>query len=231
LNDRTTVDILLQLISKPGINMGRSATDKPVFSRKSAKLRREELIAAGIACLGKGGMSGFTIDQICRQAGASRGLINHHFNTKDELLTCIYADMTEHLVQDYADSDAESMLAGIIETSFDDHSFNRSNLRAWLAIWGQVSSNPALTELHKERYQRYKESIKFALSRVATSRALHFDVDSVARQLIALIDGLWLEYCLHSNSFALDAARSDCYRFLAAYGVLIDAAITPARKD
>ena len=195
---------------------------KQSISRKSAKLRREELIAAGIACLGRGGMAGFTIDQICKQAGISRGLINHHFNTKDELLICIYADMTDHLVQNYESTDASGMLAGIIETSFDANSFNRSNLRAWLAIWGQVSSNPALTELHKLRYDRYKESIKTALSRTTSDAPLQFDVDSVARQLIAMIDGLWLEYCLHSDSFSLSAARNDCYQFLAAYGVAIE---------
>jgi hypothetical protein len=44
----------------------------------------------------------------------------------------------------------------------------------------------------------------------------------VARQLIALIDGLWLEYCLHSDSFSLSAARTDCYQFLAAYGVTLE---------
>jgi AcrR family transcriptional regulator len=175
-------------------------------------------------------MSGFTIDQICREAGISRGLVNHHFNTKDELLTCIYADMTAHLVQNYAD-DAEGMLVGIIEISFDKHSFNRSNLRAWLAIWGQVSSNPALTELHQQRYQRYRENIKLALSSIAAERSLQLDIDSVARQLIAVIDGLWLEYCLHSDSFTLDAARNDCYRLLAAHGVLTDVDLTIARED
>ena len=210
--------------------MARQTGGKQLFSRKPAKLRREELIAAGIACLGRGGMSAFTIDQICRQAGISRGLINHHFHTKDELLTCIYAEMTDHLVQDYADTDARRMLIEIIETSFDDGNFNRSNLRAWLAIWGQVSSHPGLTELHKQRYRRYRDSIKSALSKIAMAKSLRIDIDSVARQLIALIDGLWLEYCLHSDSFALAAARSDCYRFLAAYGVLLDESAKPARK-
>ena len=210
--------------------MARQTADKQVFSRKPAKLRREELIAAGIACLGRGGMSAFTIDQICRQAGISRGLINHHFHTKDELLTCIYAEMTDHLVHDYDDTDAQEMLVEIIETSFDDHSFDRSNLRAWLAIWGQVSSNPDLTRLHKQRYQRYQESIRSALSKIAAAGSLQLNIDSVARQLIALIDGLWLEYCLHSDSFALAAARKDCYRFLAAYGVLPGAAKKLAGK-
>lgn len=189
------------------------------FSRKSADERRRELIAAGIVCLGKGGMAAFTIDQICQQAGISRGLINHHFKTKDDLLSCIYADMTDHLIQDYGAESAHDLLAQIIETSFDETSFNRSNLRAWLAIWGQVPSSPALKQMHKQRYDRYHERIKTALRQSAAEAPGSYDIDSVARQLIALIDGLWLEYCLHSDGFSLAAARSDCYQFLAAYGI------------
>ena len=196
-------------------------TVKQAVRRKSASARREELIAAGIVCLGKGGMSGFTIDQICRQAGISRGLINHHFKTKDELLTCIYAHMTNHLLHDYDSDSALGLMRDIIENSFDEKSFNRSNLRAWLAIWGQVSSNDVLSELHKVRYDHYKEIIKSALEQVSSAMPLQFNVDSVARQLIAIIDGLWLEYCLHSDGFSLSAARNDCYQFLAAYGVVI----------
>jgi TetR/AcrR family transcriptional repressor of bet genes len=205
--------------------------EKPLVRRKSAVARREELIAAGIVCLGRGGMSGFTIDQICKQAGISRGLINHHFNTKDELLTSIYAFMTDHLVHEYHSDSGLAVLKKIIESSFDEISFNRSNLRAWLAIWGQVSSNSALHELHQVRYDRYKENIKSALEQVALSVPARFDVDSVARQLIAIIDGLWLEYCLHSDGFSLASARADCYRFLAAYGVVIDNTVHIAMED
>ncbi|HUV22411.1 MAG TPA: TetR family transcriptional regulator C-terminal domain-containing protein [Gammaproteobacteria bacterium] len=201
--------------------MAENSAVKQTFSRKSAFDRRADLIAAGIVCLGEGGMEGFTVDKICKQAGISRGLINHHFNTKDELLSCIYAHMTDHLVQEDDGGHATEFLARIIEVSFDEASFNRSNLRAWLSIWGQVSSNHTLNELHKQRYHRYRESIKSVLMRVSATTTLQADADSVARQLIALIDGLWLEYCLHSDSFSLAAARTDCYQFLAAYGVTL----------
>ena len=172
-------------------------------------------------------MSAFTIDQICKQAGVSRGLINHHFESKDDLLKCIYADMTDHLLLDYDCSDARQLLASIIETSFDEKSFNRSNLRAWLSIWGQVASNAALNELHRQRYGIYKARIRNALSDISSTQTDVFDVDSVARQLIALIDGLWLEYCLHSDGFSLGVAKMDCYRFLRAHGVNLEAADTP----
>ena len=166
-------------------------------------------------------MSAFTIDQICKQAGVSRGLINHHFKTKVDLLICIYADMTDHLVQDFNSDDPRQQLAEIIETSFDQQSFNPSNLRAWLSIWGEVATNEVLNSLHQSRYRKYKARIAQALKSIAKVDKTELEANSVARQLIALIDGLWLEYCLHSTDFSLAAARADCYRFLQSHGATI----------
>jgi len=189
------------------------------YQRKTAVQRQQDLIAAGIACLGKGGLSAFTIDQICSEAGVSRGLINHHFSSKDDLLVRIYADMTEHLVIGGDDADPRRQLARIVETSFDSQSFNKSNLRAWLSIWSEVANNPALSDLHQNRYQTYKRRIVRALDAIAGEDGIEIDSDRISRQMIALIDGLWLEYCLHSDSFSLTTAKTDCYAFLQRYDI------------
>ena len=191
------------------------------YHRKTARQRRSELIDAGIACLGRGGMSAFTIDQICRQAGVSRGLINHHFDSKEELLVSIYAQMTEYLGRDHAAAAPRQQIASLIDSSFDAASFKKSKLRAWLAIWWQVATHVELKSLHQQRYQKYRLQLVDALAVISTAEQLAIDADSVARQLIALIDGLWLAYCLHSDGFSLDDARADCYRFLQGIGIVI----------
>lgn len=189
------------------------------YRRKTADQRKQDLIDAGIACLGQGGISAFTVDRICREAKVSRGLINHHFKTKEDLLVSIYAEMTAHLVAPSGPRAAREQLHGIIDTSFDATSFNTSNLRAWLAIWAEVGNNDALNALHRQRYRSYTARISAALREVATERGLVVDVVGIARQMVALIDGLWLEYCLHSEGFSLDDAKRDCFDLLAAYGI------------
>jgi len=168
-------------------------------------------------------MIAFTVDQICRQAGVSRGLINHHFRTKEELLVSIYAHMTDYLLRDYSAESPQRQVAGFIEDSFDEDSFNKSNLRAWLAIWGQVATNDELKALHRGRYSQYRRQLAGALRRIADHENLDIDAAGIARQLIALIDGLWLEYCLHSNGFSLGEAKADCYHFLESNGISLGA--------
>ncbi len=184
------------------------------YCRKTPADRRHDLILAGIACLSKGGMSAFTIDKISKQANVSRGLINHHFRTKDELLVCIYADMTEYLVKKQPDTFPQQQLEMLIEENFDEKTLKKSYLRAWLAIWGEIATNPALRSLHERRYKKYKSRLTAAIRGIAKSRDVRINASDIARQLIALIDGLWLAYCLHADSFSLKVAKNNCYQFL-----------------
>ncbi len=184
------------------------------YLRKTSAQRRQDLIEAGIRCLGQGGMSAFTIDNISKQAGVSRGLINHHFKTKDELLLKIYSAMTAYLVRDEYTESPKQQIELLIENSFDELTFDKSNLRAWLAIWGQVATSPKLKSLHQNRYEIYKAKLITAINEIAQANKLNVDANSMARRLIALIDGLWLEYCLHSDGFSLQAAKMDCFQSL-----------------
>lgn len=191
------------------------------YRRKSVQQRRQELIDAGIACLGEGGMSAFTIDRICRKAGVSRGLINHHFKTKEDLLVKIYESMTAHLVDAAEDGEPLGVLHQVIDSNFDEAAFDAGNLRAWLTVWGEVATNSGLQALHRERYSIYKSRIEAALGALAAEQGIALDSDSIARQLIALIDGLWLEYCLHPGEFTLAMARNDCHHLLRGQGIPI----------
>ena len=192
------------------------------YRRMTAVERKRELIEAGIQCLGHGGISAFTIDNICREAQVSRGLINHHFKTKEDLLLQIYAAMTAHLVDEFPSDQADDVLQHVIDSNFDASTFRRSNLRAWLTVWGEIATNPELYALHEQRYQVYKSRIAAALHAVSQRGRLEIDAESLARQLIAMIDGLWLEYCLHSEDFTLEDARRDCYRLLSSRGIGFD---------
>ena len=48
------------------------------YKRLAPEARAAELVEAGLRVLAKGGITAFTIDNICKASGASRGLIGHH---------------------------------------------------------------------------------------------------------------------------------------------------------
>ena len=189
----------------------------PRFAREKPAVRRRLLIEAAIRCLGEGGMGAFTVDRICREAKVSRGLINHYFKSKDDLLVAAYEAMTDYLAAAPRNSLAEApaspcgQLIGLIEASFDPDIFERSKLKAWLTLWGEVTTNPALQALHRKRYHAYRGGLAAALSAVAEERGRQLDAQRLAVKLVALIDGLWLEWCFAPDLLSSDEARAACY--------------------
>lgn len=193
----------------------------PRYERKSPAARRRLLIDAAIRCLGRGGIPAFTVDQICREAGVSRGLINHYFDSKEDLLVCVYEAMTQYLFEvprtelARAGASPRAQLDAMLNVSFGEGETARSQLRAWLALWSEVATNPRLRVLHLERYRDFKQGLSRVLSSIAAEDGRDVDCDNLARLLIALIDGLWLEYCLDPGLVSLEDARADCHRLVA----------------
>ena len=192
----------------------------PKFTRKDPLVRKRQLIEAAIACLAEGGMSGFTVARICKKAGISRGLISHHFKGKDELLVQAYETMTAHLdaASTSRPADAEKAptqaLLEIIEANFSGASFDKTEMKAWLALWGETSGNPRLLAVHRRRYASYHRRLKTLITAIAQERGRQVDAGKLATMLIALIDGLWLEWCLDATRVTRKAAKAACTALL-----------------
>ncbi len=148
---------------------------QPKFARQSAEARREMLVEAGIACLAKDGILGFTIDRICAEAKVSRGLITHHFKSIDGLLAAVYETMYGKVLSVIEEpgvaTTPEARLVEIIDAMFSREFFNRESLNIWLALWGEIANNPALLKVHRKQYARYRAGIERALLDVANARA------------------------------------------------------------
>ena len=86
-------------------------------------------VEAGLTCLAKGGITAFTVDNICREAKASRGLIAHHFGSKDALLAAVYATMYDRLIAVMApvDASAPSVVALIEAVPYKIHTVLTDN--------------------------------------------------------------------------------------------------------
>jgi len=193
----------------------KQQTAAPKYRRYSSEQRGAMLIEAGLACLAKGGILGFTIDQICREAGVSRGLITHHFKSKDGLLAAVYATMYERTLQRIApESGEEPGIVDIIQAEFHPDVFTRENITIWLSLWGAIATNPVLRDEHRKQYGAYRKGIARALRRTAKARGRTVNAERLSVTIISLIDGLWLEHCIDPELMTAKDAMDTCYRML-----------------
>ncbi|WP_284164230.1 TetR family transcriptional regulator C-terminal domain-containing protein [Frigidibacter sp. SD6-1] len=184
----------------------------PKYTRLTGEERRAELVAAGLACMARGGIQDFTVDKICAEAGVSRGLITHHFGSMNGLLAAVYATM--YRAATTARDDGRPHLSALLDAFFAPEVFNRDALNIWLALWGQVSVNAELGAEHRRQYAGYLADVASAIAEMAAARGRSVDADGLARALICLVDGLGLQHCIDPPSMSAHRARMLCHALI-----------------
>ncbi len=180
---------------------------EPRFKRLNADDRAAELVQAGLAVLATGGITAFTIDNICKSAGVSRGLIGHHFGGKDGLLAACYAAAYAPLLQVLQGQEPPQSLTDLIEELFSDRQLRREGLNIWLALWGEIAVNARLRAEHRAHYRIYHSVLSAAIAR-HLNREIHLADRALATALIALLDGVWVEFCIAPEEMSRDQARA-----------------------
>lgn len=192
---------------------------EPKYRRYEAAARRDMLIEAGLACLADGGVSGFTVDRICAAAGgASRGLITHHFGSKQGLLRACYATAYDRMLGKTAQgAPGDGTLTEMIESLLSDDYTTHETLKAWLAMWGEVANDPDLMREHRRYYDHYVACVVQAIRNASGGRMLAISDVALATLFISVVDGLWLERCLDPDRLSRADVRQGCYDLLEAF--------------
>ena len=202
---------------------------KPRFERQLPEVRRRALIDATIECLKRYGHEGLSIRTTSAQAGVSVGLINHHFPNKDELIAAAYRHFNAELVGGMqaavarAPDTPQARMRAFLEASFSPPNLDAEVLAVWVVFWGMYRHSRLIQRVHNETYQAYVELVHGmleALVREARSKragktrpgafAAPLDMRLAAIGLTALLDGLWLEWCLEPGTFRPAEATAMC---------------------
>lgn len=213
--------------------MARAAA-KPRFARQPPEVRRQALIDATIECLKRYGHEGLSIRTISAQAGVSVGLINHHFPNKDELVAAAYRHINSELVLGMeaavarAGRSPQARMRAFLEAWFSAPSLDADALAVWVVFWGLYRHSRLIQRIHRETYQGYVSLLRGMLAellpqpRMARSRrarrggaAAPVDLHLAAIGLTALLDGLWLEWCLEPGTFRPAEAVELCEAWVA----------------
>lgn len=183
--------------------------------RETPEVRQQSIIEATMRCIARYSYSDTTIDRICAEAKVSRGLINHHFQSKDELMVQTYkrlaADLQEVSRAAAANaSGPEAKLDAIIRVCFASPVFAPKNVKVWLGFWSVVHSDPVIRKAHKELYAGYRQALKKLFDQIGEVRGVEVDSELAALTLTALIDGFWLELARDPSSFTAEDALRSC---------------------
>ena len=195
--------------------MSDGALPGPRFRRLGREVRAAMLVEAGMKVLADGGIRAFTVDNICKVSGASRGLVTHHFGSKDGLLAAVYAAAYRPLLEAIAPEGTEPPdLGELVDHLFSPANYTHETLNVWLAIWSEIATGGALRDEHRTLYARYRAVVAGAVAAQAARHGRTVNAEAMAITLIALVDGLWLELCLDPAGMTPEGAKAACLALL-----------------
>lgn len=209
----------------------RTTSSDPGRGYAKGRAKREEILQAAIVLFGEVGFHAASLRELASRVGMSHPGLLHHFPTKVALLEAVLdhrdtvdqADLEDDLARgtDYVDA-----LVRLVERN----ALRRHVVELFTALAAEATSpdHPA-HEFFVRRYEWAVARTGEQLARRARAGALRDGVDpqAAARQIVALMDGLQVQWLL-----SLDrprAERVDMAADLRAYLRLILAEEVPAR--
>jgi AcrR family transcriptional regulator len=178
------------------------------FRRQLPEERRLALIEATVASLKRDGHDGLSIRRISAEAGVSIGLINHYFPDKHALVAAAYRHFDAQLVAAFrravanAPAAPRKRLRAFFAAAFAPPNLDRDVLAAWTVFWSLYRHSPEIRQVHEETRGGYGELLRELLRDVAEAApARRMSGRLAGIGLTALLDGLWLEWCLDPDKF------------------------------
>jgi TetR/AcrR family transcriptional regulator, transcriptional repressor of bet genes len=194
-----------------------NASAEPKFRRAAPDARRDELIAATLACLSRFGHEGVSVRRISTEAGVSMGLITHHFRSIDALVAAAYKSLAERLLSRSREpalaisGEPLRSLHAFFSASFSPDALDPAIFRTWLVFWSLVPHSAELRTVRDLTASETRATLVILLRRLRRAPGVPaFKVGAAAIGLSALMDGLWVELSLTPTGFEPEQAIALC---------------------
>lgn len=185
--------------------------------------RRLQLIDATIKSISKKGLGSLTLADVAREAGLSQGIVNLHFNSKDNLLS----ETLRFLIEDYdaqfmqtlerSSPDAAGTLYALMELDLKPAICDRKKLAVWFAFWGEVKAVPTYQKICAAYNDKYDKIIRDLCEQIiGEGNYTDIDAKTVSDALSSMTDGSWLSCLINPKSFDRNAAMRSIELYLRA---------------
>jgi TetR/AcrR family transcriptional regulator, transcriptional repressor of bet genes len=183
--------------------------------KRSVKdMRRDELMEAAIMVIAKEGLHGTTLSQIAVEAGMSTALVNHYFDSKEDLLEATMRRLSgryrsEIMALMPADPTPAQRLRAIIEGSFQPDNLTLASRKAWVQFLVNAMSGGRIFHLFRLTGERVVSNIRYAVKQLVPPDQVDDTVDGIA----AMIDGFFWENATDCSAEDLKRARRICWNY------------------
>jgi TetR/AcrR family transcriptional repressor of bet genes len=202
---------------------------RPSARRLGEDARRQDFVDAALSCLAEHGYHGATVRRIAAAAGVAPGLLTHYYTGKEELIADAYEALAARLLDQSiaaagdAGGEPVARLRTFILACFAAPVLDPQILRVWINFWSLSFGDPRIRRIHAETYVRQRDTLSDLIGNAFAAAGRPAAPDEIRRLAVganAVLDGLWLEWCLDPSALAPEAAaRIACQVIGAATGL------------
>lgn len=169
--------------------------------------RKEQIVRATVECITRHGYHNFSMQDVAKTAGVSKGIIHYYFLNKDELMMCVLdkvAGDIERVLGEKMDTsnDPWRKMEIFIEVCFDIVRNTKEYYQVNMDFWTQINQKTEIRSVIATHYAKFREAAARVIREGVEKGAFRkLDASAFASYVIAVIDGLSLQWLFDDKVF------------------------------
>ena len=166
-------------------------------------------------------MGGTTLGDVAGAAGLSQGIVNLHFESKENLLN----ETLRYLADEYKTQFDKALatsgprpadrLRALMELDLRPSICDRHKISVWFAFWSEVKSRPMYRKICDASDRHYDAVIESLCEEIiAEGDYDQISASAIAIGLNAMTNGLWLSYLISPKMFDRQSAANAIREYL-----------------
>lgn len=182
--------------------------------------RKNQIVRATVDCIAKYGYHNFSMQDVARTAGVSKGIIHYYFLNKDDLMMSVLdkvaADIERVL---HADMDSidnpKKKLEIFIEICLDVVRSTKEYYQVNMDFWTQINQKEEVRQVIARHYVKFRETCSKVLEE-GMEKGLFCKVDpeEYSSYIISIIDGISLQWLFDEKVFNYDKMSKQVSRLI-----------------
>jgi AcrR family transcriptional regulator len=169
--------------------------------------RKEQIVKATVECITKHGYHNFSMQDVAKTAGVSKGIIHYYFLNKDDLMMSVLdkvaGDIERVLGEEMSSvTDPARRMEIFIEVCFDIVKNTKEYYQVNMDFWTQINQKQEIRKVIANHYSKFREAAARVITDGINKGAFRkVDANAYASLVIAMIDGVSLQWLFDDKVF------------------------------
>ncbi len=162
--------------------------------------RKDQIVRATVDCITRHGYHNFSMQDVARTAGVSKGIIHYYFLNKDDLMMSVL-DKVAGDIENILVADMESITSPIeklkvfIAVSFDVVRSTKEYYQVNMDFWTQINQKKEVRQVISRHYAKFRDSCARVIEEgVKQGVFRQVNPQHQASLIIATVDGISLQW-------------------------------------